>query len=85
MQHAFVANQLTTEKQWAYRRGHSTELFLVHLTKMWKRALDSGNVVAVAFVDFRKAFDGGSHDVSVKNLKYNFASTGMSLDGLGTT
>ena len=47
VQHAFVHNQLITEKQWAYRRGYATKLLLVHLTEIWRRALDSGNVVAV--------------------------------------
>ena len=28
-----------------------------------EKALDSGNVVAVAFVDFRKAFDSVSHEI----------------------
>ena len=57
---------LITEKQWAYRRGYSTELLLVHLTEIRRRALDSGNVVAVAFVDFRKAFDSVSHEILLK-------------------
>ena len=81
VQHAFVHNQLITEKQWAYRRrGYSTELLLVHLTEIWRRALDSGNVVAVAFVDFRKAFDNVSHEILVKKLEYNFGITGVLLD-----
>ena len=29
--HAFTCNQLVTEYQWAYRKGHSTELLLAHL------------------------------------------------------
>ena len=31
-QHAYVDNELVTDKQWAYRKGHSAELFLVQLT-----------------------------------------------------
>ena len=80
IQHAFVHNQLITEKQWAYRRGYSAELLLVHLTEIWRRALDSGNVVAVAFVDFRKAFDSVSEEILVKKLEYNFGITGVLLD-----
>lgn len=34
VQHVFKDNQLITDKQWAYRRGYSTELLLVHLTEM---------------------------------------------------
>ena len=50
-------NNLVTDKQWAYREGHSTELLLVHLSEIWRTAIDANEVVAVAFVDFRKAFD----------------------------
>ena len=34
VQHVFKDKQLITDKQWAYRRGYSTELLLVHLTEM---------------------------------------------------
>ena len=34
VQHVFKDNQLITDKQWAYRRGYSTELLLVHLTEI---------------------------------------------------
>ena len=44
-----------TPSQWAYRKGHSTELLLVNLTEKWIRFVDSGLKVAVAFVDFKKA------------------------------
>ena len=41
VQHVFKDNQLITDKQWAYRRGYSTELLLVHLTEIWRMAVDS--------------------------------------------
>lgn len=66
--HVFEDSQLITERQWAYRRGYSTELLLVHLTEIWRSAVDLGMVVAVAFVDFRKAFDSVSHEILVKKL-----------------
>jgi hypothetical protein len=28
VKHTFIDNQLVTERQWAYRKGHSTELLL---------------------------------------------------------
>lgn len=52
-----TSNNLITLNQWAYRKGHSTELLLIHLTEKWRRFVDSGLKVAVAFVDFKKAFD----------------------------
>ena len=50
VQHVLKDNQLITDKQWAYRRGFSTELLLVHLTEIWRIAVDLDNIVAVAFV-----------------------------------
>ena len=32
-----------------------TELLLVHLSETWRTAMDANKVVAVAFVDFKKA------------------------------
>ena len=61
--HVFKDNQLITDKQWAYRRRYSTELLLVHLTEIWRMAVDSDNIVAVAFADFKKAFDSVSHEI----------------------
>ena len=55
--HVFTRNQLVTEYQWAYRKGHSTDLLLAYLTKIWRRALDSNLVVGALFIDFQKAFD----------------------------
>ena len=60
--HVF-SNNLVTDKQWAYREGNSTELLLVHLSETWRRAIDVNKVVAVAFVDFKKAFDCVSHAI----------------------
>ena len=58
-------NKLVTDKPWAYLEGHPTELLLVHLSENWRTcvctAIDANKVVAVAFVDLRKAFDGVSH------------------------
>ena len=88
--HVFKDNQLITDKQWAYRRGFSTELLLVHLTEiwrflsevpaLWRIAVDLDNVVAVAFVDFKKAFDSVSHKILLRKLEVNFGITGGLLE-----
>ena len=62
-----MENGLLTERQWAYRKGHSTQLLLAHLTECWRQAIDDNLVVATAFVDFRKAFDCVSHGNLPKN------------------
>ena len=38
----------------------------------WRKAVDSGLIVAVALVDFRKAFDSVSHQVLLEKLRANF-------------
>ena len=80
VQHVLKDNQLITDKQWAYRRGFSTELLLVHLTEIWRMAVDLDNVVAVAFVDFKKAFDSVSHEILLRKLEVNFGITGGLLE-----
>jgi len=73
---------LVTDKQWAYREGHSTELLLVHLSENWRRAIDENKVVAVAFVDFKKAFDCVSHAILLQKLKLQFGVQGSLLSWL---
>jgi len=58
---------LLTDKQWAYRKNHSAQLLLVHLTECWRQDLDRNLVVVTAFVDFRKAFDCVSHKILLSN------------------
>ena len=66
--HVFKEHRLASNRQWAYRQGYSTELLLVHLTETWRTAVDTGLIEAVAFVDFRKAFDSVSHRVLLEKL-----------------
>ena len=75
-QHVLVDNKLVTYQQWAYRKGHSAELFLVQLTEIWRKAIDYKLVVGVAFVDFQKAFDCVPHTALFYKLKQNFGING---------
>ena len=62
-------HNLSTNRQWAYKKGHSTELLLVKMTEDWRKALDKKQVVGVVFIDFKKAFDSVSHALLLKKLK----------------
>ena len=62
-------HNLKSSQQWAYRKGHSTELLLVKMTEAWRRALDRKLVVGVVFVDFRKVFDSISRPVLLHKLQ----------------
>ena len=48
------------------------KLLLIHLTETRRRAVDSGLVVAVAFVDFKKALDSVYHTVLETELERDF-------------
>ena len=80
--HAFIENKLITDKQWAYRRGYSTELLLVHMTEIWRSAIDSNKVVGIVLVDFQKAFDCVSHNVLLRKLENDFGINGLLLNWL---
>ena len=82
VRHVYKANNLVTDKQWEYRAGYSTELLLTQLTETWREAVDAGLVVAVAFIDFKKAFDSVSHAILEMKLERDFGISGPLLDWL---
>ena len=47
VRHVHRDNNLVSDKQWAYRSGYSTELLLIYLTELWRKAVDSDLTVAV--------------------------------------
>ena len=64
-----TTHNLLSDRQWGFRKGHSTESLLLHLTEVWKEALDDGLKVSVLFIDFRKAFDCVDHVILGEKLK----------------
>lgn len=46
------AQNLLSDNQWGFRKNHSTEGLLLHLTDTWKWALDNNLKVGVLFIDF---------------------------------
>ena len=64
-----TTHSLLSDRQWGFRKGHSTESLLLHLTEVWKEALDNGLKVGVLFIDFRKAFDCVDHVILGEKLK----------------
>ena len=82
VRHVYKANNLVTDKQWAYRAGFSTELLLIQLTETRREAVDAGLVVAVTFIDFKKAFDCVSHAILETKLERDYGKSGPLLDWL---
>ena len=66
-----------TPNHWAYRKDHSTELLLIHLAERWRRFVDSGLNVAVAFVDFKKAVDSVLHSHVLEKLHRQSGTDGQ--------
>ena len=83
LDHAFTCNQLVTKYQWAYRKGHSTDLLSAHLRQTWRRALDSNLVVGVLFIDFQKALESISHRILIHKIEHNYGIQGNLLDWVG--
>ena len=74
--------ELLTERQWAFREGHSTQLLLDQLTESLRQDVDNNFVVIAAFIDFRKAFDWVSHRTLLHKLKIKFGIEGNLLSWL---
>ena len=57
-------------------------MLLTQLTETWREAVDAGLVVAVAVVDFKKAFDNVSHAILETKLERDFGISGPLMDWL---
>ena len=57
----FVDGGLSSQRQWGFKPGRSTELLMLYLTEAWRQELDKNRTVGVLFIDFKKAFDSICH------------------------
>ena len=62
-------HNLCNNHQWAYKKGHSTELLLVKMSPAWEKALDNKQIVGIVFIDFKKAFNSVSHLILLQKLQ----------------
>ena len=60
---------LLHKTQSGFRAQHSCETALVNMIDLWMNAIDSGKMVGVVLVDFKKAFDLVDHQILIDKLK----------------
>ena len=63
-------NKLLSEKQFGFRKNHSTSHALISLTESIKKHLDERKKVAGVFIDLPKAFDTVNHKILCNKLSY---------------
>ena len=63
-------NQLLTNCQFGFRKGHSTSHGITHVNEQVTRHLERKKVCAVLFIDLKSAFDTVDMDVLVKKLEH---------------
>ena len=64
---------LSSQSQWGFKSGRSTELLMLHLTEAWRQEQDKNRTVGILFIDFKKAFDSICH----KTMAFKLQASGM--------
>ena len=62
-------HNVLSEKQFGFRKKHSTNDALISLTEEIRRSLDSGKLSCGVFIDLQKAFDTVDHEILLHKLK----------------
>ena len=74
------AERFLSKSVFGYRTKHNSELCLVVMTEMWKKALDEYKVAGAVLTDLSKAFDCIPHDLLIAKLHaYGFDKTSLNF------
>ena len=61
-------NNILYDKQFGFRKGHSTSHAIITLADKVSKSLDKGKIVSGVYLDIRKAFDSISHQILLDKL-----------------
>ena len=62
-------NKILRNRQFGFRKKHSTVHGLVTLTEDIKKSIDEGKLSCGVFIDLQKAFDTVEHKILLKKLE----------------
>ena len=69
-----------SERQCGYRKGHGTQNSLLTLTETWKKATDEKKKFGALLIDLSKAFDCICHDLLIAKMEaYGFRKNALDL------
>ena len=61
-------NNISYDRQFGFRKSHSTSHAIITLVDKVSRALDTGKFIVGVFLDLKKAFDTVDHTILLKKL-----------------
>ena len=62
------SNDILYDKQFGFRKGHSTSHAIINLVEKVSKALDTGKIVVGVYIEIRKAFDFVRHSTLLDKL-----------------
>ena len=79
LEHHMKNNNLDCPQQFGYKKGHSTELLLLHLMDNVMESFDCNKATVLLLLDLSAAFDTVDQNKLLTILKHNFGVTGVAL------